>query len=287
MENINNNETGAEATIPQSAIVNPQSNAPQSPIPNSQSELIQIVEDSPIQAKLLERILLGAGYRVIVAKDGAEGLAMAREAKPAAIVSDINMPVMNGFEMCRAIKTDGALRQIPVILLTMLTETRDVIHGLNAGADCYLNKPYDAEHLLSRLRFVLGHPLPPPPPVERRKMAVILDGDVYPITASSSQQILNLLVYTYDNMVFQNKELATTQDALNTLNEHLEEAVSEKTAELVKALAEQKALAQQQQQQLDELRRFNKVSIGREARMKELFDENEALHERLQKAGLK
>ena len=264
----------AESPIPQSAIRNPQS-------------LVLIVEDSPIQAKLLERILLGAGYRVAVASDGAEGLSMAQQEKPALVISDINMPVMNGFEMCRALKTGEETRYIPVILLTMLTDTRDVIRALSVGADSYINKPYDTERLLYRIRFVLEHPVPPPPTVERRKMAVELDGETIQVTASSSQQILNLLLYTYDNAVLQNSDLINTQDALKTLNEHLEDAVSEKTTELTKALAEQKVLVQQQQLQLDELRRFNKVSVGREARMKELFDENQALRERLKKAGVK
>ena len=274
MEETNKAETETETSNPQSEFHNPQS-------------LILIVEDSPIQAKLLERILLHAGCRVAVARDGAEGLEMARQGKPTLVISDINMPVMNGFEMCRALKTGEETRYIPVILLTMLTDTRDVIRALSVGADSYINKPYDTERLLYRIRFVLEHPVPPPPTVERRKMAVELDGETIQVTASSSQQILNLLLYTYDNAVLQNSDLINKQDALKTLNEHLEDAVSEKTTELTKALAEQKVLVQQQQLQLDELRRFNKVSVGREARMKELFDENQALRERLKKAGVK
>ena len=284
MEEASKNEAETETT--HSALRIPNSAMEGSAIRNPQS-LVLIVEDSPIQAKLLERILLGAGYRVAVARDGAEGLEMAHKEKPALIISDINMPVMNGFELCKAIKSDEALRLVPVILLTMLTDTRDVIRALSVGADSYINKPYDAERLLYRIRFVQEHPVPPPPTVERRKMVVELDGETYQVTASSSQQILNLLLYTYDNAVVQNADLITTQDALKVLNEHLEDAVNKKTAELVKTLDEQKVLVQQQQQQLDELRRFNKVSIGREARMKELFDENKMLLERMKKAGVK
>ena len=264
----------AESPIPQSEFRNPQS-------------LVLIVEDSPIQSKLLERILLGAGYRVVVAVDGEEGLSLAQQEKPALIISDINMPVMNGFEMCRAIKSDEVLHHVPVILLTMLNDARDVIRGLNAGADSYINKPYDADRLLSRIRFTIEHPDPPLPDVERRKMSVILGGDIYPVTACGGQRILNLLIYTYDNAVLQNRDLVTTQDALKALNEHLEESVNKKTADLIRALAERGALVLKLQQQLDELRRFNNVSMGREARMKELFDENQELRERLQKAGLK
>ena len=116
---------------------------------------VLIVEDSMVQAELLRRILVREGYRVTVAKDGAEGLAAAREEPPKVIISDITMPVMDGFEMCRAIRDDAALKNIPVILLTMLSDAKDVIHGLNAGADYYVTKPFNEQYLLSRIKAAL------------------------------------------------------------------------------------------------------------------------------------
>ena len=76
----------------------------------SNAATILIVEDSPVQAELLRRALEGAGYKVIAARNGAEGLAMAKANHPAAVVSDVNMPVMDGYAMCRAIRREESLK---------------------------------------------------------------------------------------------------------------------------------------------------------------------------------
>src|SRR5437868_1167204 len=100
--------------------------------------VILIAEDSRIQAKVLERGLNQAGYLVLVAHDGAAALELARLKRPHLIVSDIEMPRMNGYEFCRAIKHDAALRRVPVILLSTLASAEDIIKGLDAGADNYV-----------------------------------------------------------------------------------------------------------------------------------------------------
>ena len=73
---------------------------------NTKATTILIVEDSPVQAELLRRALEGAGYRVVAASNGAEGLALARENHPAAVVSDVNMPIMDGYAFCAAMRSD-------------------------------------------------------------------------------------------------------------------------------------------------------------------------------------
>lgn len=80
-------------------------------------KVILIAEDSRIQAKILERGLMQAGYHVMVAHDGAAALDMVRLKRPALIVSDIEMPRLTGYEFCRAVKQDQQLRRIPIILL--------------------------------------------------------------------------------------------------------------------------------------------------------------------------
>ncbi|MBE0627929.1 MAG: response regulator [Burkholderiales bacterium] len=192
---------------------------------------ILVVEDSPVQTELLRRALEGAGYKVIAAGDGAEGLALAKANHPAAVVSDINMPHMDGYQMCHAIRGDAELTHTPVILLTMLSDPVDVIRGLNAGADAYLTKPYNIPSLIARLEALLAFPPAPPPPVERRKIEVRLDGQTYSVDAHGPR-MLNLLVSTYENAVLQNRELAATQSALENLNQHLELRVAEQTAAL-------------------------------------------------------
>ncbi|MFH1602803.1 MAG: HD domain-containing phosphohydrolase [Pseudomonadota bacterium] len=193
---------------------------------------ILIVEDSPVQAELLRRALQGAGYEVIAAGNGAEGLAMAKAQRPAAVVSDINMPIMDGYAMCGAMRREDSLRATPVMLLTMLSDAVDVVRGLNAGADAYLTKPYNIPALVSRLKVLLAYPPPPPPPVERRKVEVRLEGETYLVDAHGPR-ILNLLISTYENAVLQNRELVAVRDALNALNEGLESRVREQAAALI------------------------------------------------------
>lgn len=199
------------------------------PAPDDQRATILMVEDSPVQAELLRRALEGAGYQVVTASNGAEGLALAKTNRPAAVVSDINMPVMDGYAMCQAIRREAALKDTPIILLTMLSDTADVIHGLNAGADAYLTKPYNIPSLLARLASLLAFPPPAPPAAERRKVEMRLDGVTHWVDAHGPR-MLNLLVSTYENAVRQNRELAATQQALEDLNQQLEQKVAEKTA---------------------------------------------------------
>ena len=192
---------------------------------------ILIVEDSPLQSELLRRALEGAGYRVIAAGNGAEGLAMVEAAHPAAVVSDVNMPVMDGYALCHAIRADARLKRTPVILLTMLSDPQDVIRGLNAGADAYVTKPYDIPTLVARIESLLAHPPVQPPPRERRKVEVQLAGETHVVDAHGPR-ILNLLVSTYENAVQQNRELLATHQMLEDMNQHLEQRVLQQTAAL-------------------------------------------------------
>ena len=192
---------------------------------------VLIVEDSPDQAELLQQRLEGAGYKVIAARDGAEGIAAARATHPDAVVTDVNMPVMDGYGLCRAIRDDEALKLTPVILLTVLSDPTDVIRGLAAGADAYLAKPYKLSALLSRIETLIACPLAAPPQVERRKLEVRLDGATHFVDANGPR-MLSLMVSAYENSVIQNEDLATAQQVLKDLNEHLEQKVSEKTAAL-------------------------------------------------------
>ncbi|MCX7173608.1 MAG: response regulator [Proteobacteria bacterium] len=181
---------------------------------------ILIVEDSMIQAELLRRVLARGGYPVALAKDGVEGLAAARKEPPSLIISDITMPVMNGFEMCRAIRQDAVLKDTPVILLTMLSDSRDVILGLNAGADYYVTKPFNEQYLLSRIKTILTEP--PVRGEEKVEMELTLDEQKHRVSVGP-QRVLNLLVSTYENAVLQNRELTASQDQLKELSVHLEE----------------------------------------------------------------
>lgn len=196
---------------------------------------ILVVEDSAIQAELLRRVVAAAGYTVLVAKDGAEGLAMAQAHRPTAVVSDVTMPVMDGFEMCSRLRQDPELRDTPVILLTALSDAQDVVHGLNAGADAYVTKPYRGPYLLSCLAELLAEP--PPRDEAALTTSVKINGTPFQVHARTGQ-ILGLLVSTYENAIVQNRELVVAQDALAMANHELEEKVRSRTLELDRANAD-------------------------------------------------
>ena len=92
-------------------------------------------EDSPVQAKRLKHILNSNNINCEICTNGAEALQAAMEKKPIMIISDIVMPGMDGYEFCSRIKTNPGLKDIPVILLTALSDPLDIIRGLQAGAD--------------------------------------------------------------------------------------------------------------------------------------------------------
>jgi signal transduction histidine kinase len=190
-------------------------------------KFILIVEDSAIQAELLRRILTGQNYKTITAVNGRLGHELLKSSDNISLViSDISMPEMDGFELCRKIKDDKTLKTIPVILLTQLSDPKEIIKGLDVGADNYITKPYDVKHLLSSVEYLLINPITPECSENCIPLEIFFDGKKHLIT-SERQQILNLLLSTYENAVQQNRALADAQLGLKVLNEQLERKVSE------------------------------------------------------------
>ena len=178
---------------------------------------ILIVEDSPTQATELQYLLESAGCKVWLARNGEEALACIAEHRPTIVISDIVMPKMDGYELCRRLKAEADTASIPVILVTSLADARDVVHGLASGADNFIVKPYDEKYLMSRIRYFLvnlelrGN--------ERVQMGVevMLEGERHFITAGR-QQILDLLISTYEQGVRLNHELLAKHDELTRSN---------------------------------------------------------------------
>ena len=117
---------------------------------------VLIVEDTKTITSLLQVYLMGWGLEFVEAKDGEEGLRKARETRPDLILSDVRMPVMDGFELCAALRADPALRQTPVVLLTMLGDETSRQRGLLVGADAFLTKPVGPAELKQTISAVLG-----------------------------------------------------------------------------------------------------------------------------------
>ena len=113
---------------------------------------VLVVEDDRNIAELLQMYLEKEGYAVAVANDGGQGLAKFRAIKPDLALLDVMMPVMDGWELCKAIRAEA---QTPIIMLTAKSETSDKVHGLKAGADDYITKPFEMREVLARIEAVL------------------------------------------------------------------------------------------------------------------------------------
>jgi len=114
---------------------------------------IVVIEDSPTQAQQIAAHLSGFGLQVFVAHDGPEGLQLVDEVQPNAVVLDVNLPSMNGFQICRRLKRDENLADIPVIMLTSADGSDDILQGLDMGATDYIPKDaYAADNLVTTLQ---------------------------------------------------------------------------------------------------------------------------------------
>jgi DNA-binding response OmpR family regulator len=117
--------------------------------------LILAADDVPDNLEILRLRLESQGYSVATAPDGGEALHLIRNLGPDLALLDVMMPVLDGIEVVRAMRAEPSLRSIPVILVTAKTDIRDVVEGLDAGADDYLTKPFEHAALLARVRSML------------------------------------------------------------------------------------------------------------------------------------
>ncbi|HBA88570.1 MAG TPA: hypothetical protein DCZ75_11500 [Geobacter sp.] len=202
-------------------------------------KLVLIVEDSPVQVEVLNRMLTREGYRTAVANNGAEGLTLAQTLKPSLILSDIVMPGMDGYRMCRELKDTGSLRDIPVVLLTQLYEPEEIIRGLESGADAYMTKTVCDDLFMTKVRSLLDNPIQFRNHPELKCISFEYENKCYEVH-SDRAQTLSFLISTYESAVWQNRELNTVQRQLRTLNEMLEETIDDRTRELTDEINERK-----------------------------------------------
>jgi CheY-like chemotaxis protein len=127
--------------------------APVAEAPEGEAPTVLVIDDDPAARDLVTRLLARAGFRVITAPDGATGLARARAERPAVITLDVVMPAMDGWEVLTALKSDPAVRDIPVVMLSILDEQQ---LGFALGAADFLTKPVDRTRLLDSVRAHAG-----------------------------------------------------------------------------------------------------------------------------------
>jgi twitching motility two-component system response regulator PilH len=117
---------------------------------------ILVVDDTPSQLELISSYLRESGYTVIVAYDGKDGLNKAISQQPDAIVTDVVMPGMSGFEFCRTLKRHPDTAKVPIVICSSKNKDIDRIWGMKQGADVYLTKPFSKNELLRALTSVIG-----------------------------------------------------------------------------------------------------------------------------------
>ena len=190
----------------------------------NQDNHILLVEDSLTQASLAENILTKAGYEVTIRENGEEALKFLENGKVNIIISDIVMPVMDGFTLCQNVKSNRYLKKIPFILLTSLTDLKSIIYSLNCGADNYLNKPIDEEILLSTIKSMISEDLIYDDPVFSRN--INLNEEEFTINSKPSR-ILNLLLTLFSDISNKNNELIGVNDNLQSAREQLKKTNNE------------------------------------------------------------
>ena len=116
------------------------------------SKRILVVEDQEDNQRILRDLLTNAGYEIIEAENGEEALAVAARERPDLILMDIQLPLLDGYEVTRRIKADPALRAIPIIAITSYALSGDESKARAAGCDAYVTKPYSPRALLAKIR---------------------------------------------------------------------------------------------------------------------------------------
>ncbi|HID99692.1 MAG TPA: response regulator [Thiotrichaceae bacterium] len=120
----------------------------------TKTSTILIVDDEEIGREMLTALLTGQGYQLAFASNGYEALTQAKQLMPDVILLDVMMPEMDGFEVCRSLRSDPALARVPVIMLTALDDRDSRIQGIEAGADDFISKPFDSFELRARLQTI-------------------------------------------------------------------------------------------------------------------------------------
>jgi len=189
---------------------------------DSNNVRILIIEDSLTQALRLQDSLEKHRYDTQIANNGKTGLALLKEKEFTLVISDIIMPEMDGYELCRQIKSDPNLKDMPVILLTSLSDPQDVIEALECGADNFVTKPYNEKFLISRIQNILVNRELRFSGMSEMGIEIVFAGKKHFIT-SSRMQIIDLLFSTYENAIQKNFELEQVNRELIMTQRELEQ----------------------------------------------------------------
>lgn len=199
---------------------------------------ILVVDDDSAINELIKINLELAGYKVIQALDGIKGFALAKQELPSAVILDVMMPEVDGYTVAQRIRQNAETKNMPIIMLTALSQLNDKVRGFDLGIDDYLTKPFEMEELLVRLRAILKRSNQIPESIATRELLTLgeitLLPEIYSVkihdkTAKLTPiefEIFNLLFQNHGNMVSSAKLLSdiwgySPDDEIETIRVHI------------------------------------------------------------------
>ncbi len=165
---------------------------------------ILIIEDDDIVARTIERCLRGNEYHVNMANSGVAGLKAAHRKVPDLVILDVIMPGMDGFTVCKEMREDPILKDVPILFLTAKIKPEDAILGLSLGADDYLRKPFNVDELLLRVTAILRRTKNDNKPAVSGESAILAStsSKTVPLPQSDSNHVLRIGKYSLNTQTF-------------------------------------------------------------------------------------
>ena len=175
---------------------------------------ILIVEDDRDIAEMVEYNLTEAGYETVTAPDGRIGVESAAKDRPDLIILDIMLPVMDGFEVCRALKANRSTADIPIIILSAKSQETDKVLGLELGADDYVTKPFSPRELIARTRAILRRRRSQRPPGSTRIGDIVIDAAKHKVTVRGEQTTLTFTEFKLLEFLAQRPGIVLSRDRI-------------------------------------------------------------------------
>jgi signal transduction histidine kinase len=186
---------------------------------------ILVVEDSPTQAKQLAFLLEDAGFDVVTAGDAESGFECLAEGRFDLVLSDLMLPGDSGFDLCRRMKADANLRQIPVVVHTAQADPVNVLRGLQAGADGFMTKDREPEEIIGRIRRTLDRCLHEKPTDHQpERMRVVFLGQEFDLWARR-EQLVDVVLCSFEDVVYLNQQYQAIANTLRKLNTQLQGSI--------------------------------------------------------------